>query len=89
MQHFCKHRWFSRWQDPFFKRRCVATHAKSKVEELTKKLLENDDDSHPFDDIEVEEDEDKFENNEIVMDDTLSDCDECYSQDSSEVSSAE
>ena len=31
----------------------VATDAKSKVEELTEKLLENSDDSDPFDDIEV------------------------------------
>ena len=46
-------------------------------------------DSEPFDGIEVEEDEVELENNEIVIDDIPSDCDECSSQASSEESSAE
>ena len=67
----------------------VATDAKPKVEELTKKLLEKDDDSDPFDDIEIEEDEDELENNEIIIDGTPSDCGECVSQGSSKESSEE
>jgi len=51
----------------------VATAAKSKIEELTKKLTEInvDDVSNPFDDLssETDEDDDELENNEIIVDD--------------------